>query len=60
MYRPDNRTSMTASAKPVHHHEIKSVGLSSILVLAGGADEYSRGDKIMIKRDGRPPASEEG
>lgn len=38
---PDNRTSIIANAKAVHHHETSKVGLSCILVLGGGALEYS-------------------
>ena len=36
-YRPDMRTMMIANAKPVHHHESKSVGLFATASLAGGA-----------------------
>ena len=36
-YRPDMRTMMIASAKPVHHHESNSVGLLATASLASGA-----------------------
>ena len=47
-YRPDMRTMIIANAKPVHHHESRSVGLSAIASLAGGGVEYqSRGRSIV-------------
>lgn len=39
MYRPDSRSNMIATANPVHHHDVRSVGLSCALVLGAGGLE---------------------
>jgi len=59
-YRPHIRTTIIASANPVHHHETRRVGLSCIFVLGGGALEYLVRGRSIISEECRPPTSKEG
>ena len=39
MYRPASRTNIMATANPVHHHDVRSVGLSRALSFCAGGLE---------------------